>query len=298
MGKVSNRILLSLIDSYQPFCMVNKEIKTGDILNLLINGIKVKNGENIIFNRLFLITTNDKNELNIAKNIKQCLNAVNKISNKTNIKFLNEDKDLSVLDEDKANNFSYLYAKIGNILVNLHGRHPEYEIYVNLSTGNILARLCLSLFTYNMSEDLKQFIFSIYNTEIRNDELYKMDLIDFNAYNVKNIIDFNYKDVVMNYIDNQYFLNINTLIDNGMLFPNENFLACLKAVKSIYQDYDFNSAIKLINSNKKLKNYFLNDELINLVNDSSELKFTSISKIISVFICLKKFFDNEYTNFT
>ncbi len=286
-------ILLSLVDNNEPFCKDKQgEYHFGNILNILSSGI-ICSKEKLTYkiDRLFLLVS--KQQKSILKRCKEAVTCLNQFCLEKKVKFLHDENDLMIYDENETENLKSSYLLILNIIKKIHVQQPDAKIFINLTSGNEKMRLGLCLVTYNLILNKTSYLLPIHNYE-KNEDIKNcdsgqcnVDYIDFQT-----LISEDSSIVLAQYIDSYVYMLASSSLNSEKYIVNSEFEELLSFVCILLRQINFTSAISQIKNKNllnKVKQIALIEKVSSIINVNQDTTFTNLSNLISYLLVLNRY---------
>lgn len=291
-------ILITFLDDKEPVYLDNNNLKCGNILKIISNGIIVTHlSKQIYFDKLVVIYSRQQKDK--FKQLRDCLTQLKK--EKISIKLLlEESNEFSNIDYLK-NSLMYFYRYLSNVIKRVHINHPEDIIYVNLSSGYSKIKMSSSLYLYNSSKENIKYLKCVDyqgSSELAEFDLSLSNEFDLEKVDLQGIVDQDSSRILYNYI---YFNNYNSskkILDDKNIIISKTFKDGVEFMYYLTVLNDINCSKQIYESNHKLINLFKNHKLINYLNNNIVFGLTNLSELVFYLLMLNKYLiEGQYEQF-
>ncbi len=291
-------ILVTFLDDKEPIYLDNNNLKCGNILKLICNGIILPSlSKQIYFDKLVVIYSRQQKDK--FKQLRDCLTQLKK--EKISIKLLlEESNEFSNIDYSK-NSLMYFYRYLSDVIKRIHINHSEDIIYVNLSSGYSKIKISSSLYLYNSSKENIKYLKCVDyqgSNELTEFDLSLSNEFDLEKVDLQGIVDQDSSKILYNHL---YFNNYNSskkILDDKNVIVSKTFKDGVNFMYYLTVLNDINNSKLIYESNHKLINLFKNHKLINYLNNNINYGLSNLSELVFYLLMLDKYLiEEQYEQF-
>ena len=291
-------ILVTFLDDKEPIYLDNNNLKCGNILKLICNGIILPSlSKQIYFDKLVVIYSRQQKDK--FKQLRDCLTQLKK--EKISIKLLlEESNEFSNIDYSK-NSLMYFYRYLSDVIKRIHINHSEDIIYVNLSSGYSKIKISSSLYLYNSSKENIKYLKCVDyqgSNELTEFDLSLSNEFDLEKVDLQGIVDQDSSKILYNHL---YFNNYNSskkILDDKNVIVSKTFKDGINFMYYLTVLNDINNSKLIYESNNKLINLFKNHKLINYLNNNINYGLSNLSELVFYLLMLDKYLiEEQYEQF-
>ena len=291
-------ILVTFLDDKEPIYLDNNNLKCGNILKLICNGIILPSlSKQIYFDKLVVIYSRQQKDK--FKQLRDCLTQLKK--EKISIKLLlEESNEFSNIDYSK-NSLMYFYRYLSDVIKRIHINHSEDIIYVNLSSGYSKIKISSSLYLYNSSKENIKYLKCVDyqgSNELTEFDLSLSNEFDLEKVDLQGIVDQDSSKILYNHL---YFNNYNSskkILDDKNVIVSKTFKDGINFMYYLTVLNDINNSKLIYESNNKLINLFKNHKLINYLNNDINYGLSNLSELVFYLLMLDKYLiEEQYEQF-